>query len=107
MERFVFLYILFFNFFFAFLLIFISRKLASKFENNQKLSAYECGFDPFEDTKISFNIHYFLIAILFIIFDVEIVLMFPLIVNFSMHSLFSYIYILFFLIMLTLGFFLE
>ena len=43
----------------------------------EKLSAYECGFDPFSDCRSEFNIHFYLIGILFIIFDLEVVLLFP------------------------------
>ena len=42
-----------------------------------KLSAYECGFEPFEDTRIRFDVRYYLVAILFIIFDLEIAFLFP------------------------------
>ena len=43
----------------------------------EKLSPYECGFEPFDSARISFNIHYYLIGILFIIFDAEVVFLFP------------------------------
>ena len=43
----------------------------------QKLSAYECGFEPFEDTRMRFDVRYYLVAILFIIFDLEIAFLFP------------------------------
>jgi NADH-quinone oxidoreductase subunit A len=42
-----------------------------------KLSPYECGFDPFEDTRVKFDVRYYLVAILFIIFDLEIAFLFP------------------------------
>ena len=45
----------------------------------EKLAAYECGFYPFEDTRQMFRIRYYLIAILFIIFDIEIILLIPLV----------------------------
>jgi NADH-quinone oxidoreductase subunit A len=101
------LFFLPFNFFIAFFLVFLSRMVSKQFKNREKLSSYECGFDPFEDTKISFNIHYFLIAILFIVFDVEIILLFPLVLSFSLFSVYTYSYIFFFLGFLTLGFLLE
>jgi NADH-quinone oxidoreductase subunit A len=53
---------------------FLSRKRTLDVE---KLSAYECGFDPFGDCRTEFNIHFYLIGILFIIFDLEVVLLFP------------------------------
>jgi NADH-quinone oxidoreductase subunit A len=43
----------------------------------EKISAYECGFDPFEDTRIEFDIRFYLVSILFIIFDLEIMFLFP------------------------------
>src|SRR5690606_21419184 len=45
--------------------------------NYEKISVYECGFDPFSDIFIPFEVHYYLISILFIIFDIEISFMFP------------------------------
>jgi NADH-quinone oxidoreductase subunit A len=45
--------------------------------DSEKLSAYECGFEPFGDTRSEFNVHFFLIGILFIIFDLEVVILFP------------------------------
>ena len=47
-----------FNFFIAFLLVFLSRFVSKQYKSREKLSSYECGFDPFEDTRISFNVHY-------------------------------------------------
>ncbi|MEL6607089.1 MAG: NADH-quinone oxidoreductase subunit A [Bacteroidota bacterium] len=41
------------------------------------MSAYECGFDPFSDCRAEFNVHFYLIGILFIVFDLEVVLLFP------------------------------
>ena len=43
----------------------------------EKLSAYECGFEPFEDTRMKFDVRYYLVAILFIVFDLEIAFLFP------------------------------
>lgn len=47
----------------------------------EKFSAYECGFDPFEDTRFSFDIRFYLVAIFFIIFDLEVIFFFPLTIN--------------------------
>ena len=46
-------------------------------KDDEKLSAYECGFEPFEDSRIQFDVRYYLVAILFIIFDLEIAFLFP------------------------------
>ena len=43
----------------------------------EKLSPYECGFEPFEDTRMKFDVRYYLVAILFIVFDLEIAFLFP------------------------------
>jgi NADH-quinone oxidoreductase subunit A len=53
-------------------------RLGVKHRNDaEKLSAYECGFEPFEDTRVKFDVRYYLVAILFIIFDLEIAFLFP------------------------------
>nr|YP_011008314.1 NADH dehydrogenase subunit 3 [Ishige okamurae]QDB64178.1 NADH dehydrogenase subunit 3 [Ishige okamurae]WBP70215.1 NADH dehydrogenase subunit 3 [Ishige okamurae] len=50
----------------------------SSFENDiEKLSSYECGFDPYEDARNAFDVRFYLVAILFLIFDTETVLLFP------------------------------
>ncbi len=46
-------------------------------KDTEKLSSYECGFEPFEDTRMKFDVRYYLVAILFIIFDLEIAFLFP------------------------------
>ena len=51
--------------------------LSPKNPDPEKLSAYECGFEPFEDSRMKFDIRYYLVAILFIIFDLEIAFLFP------------------------------
>jgi NADH-quinone oxidoreductase subunit A len=45
--------------------------------DHEKLSAYECGFEPFEDSRMKFDVRYYLVAILFIVFDLEIAFLFP------------------------------
>jgi len=61
----------------SFLLLALSFVLSPKLPDREKISAYECGFEPFEDARIKFNIHYYIIAILFIVFDAEIIFLFP------------------------------
>ena len=55
----------------------LARITSEKKIDLEKLSAYECGFDPFGDSRHTFNIKFYLVAILFIIFDLEIVFLFP------------------------------
>jgi NADH-quinone oxidoreductase subunit A len=64
-------------FFISCLLIFLSYFLVYQESDIEKNSAYECGFQPFEDTRSKFNVRYYLIAILFMIFDLEIMYLFP------------------------------
>jgi NADH-quinone oxidoreductase subunit A len=61
----------------SFILILLSYIFIYQKTDVEKTSAYECGFQPFEDTRIEFNIKYYLIAILFIIFDLELIYLVP------------------------------
>lgn len=75
--------------------------------DSEKLSAYECGFDPFNDARNKFDIRFYLVAILFIIFDLEVSFLFPWCVNLGSLSLFAYWSMFIFLCILTLGFIYE
>lgn len=55
----------------------LSYFLVSQKEDQEKLSAYECGFNPFDDARMTFDIRFYLVAILFLIFDLEISFLFP------------------------------
>ena len=61
----------------TFIIIFFSYKLSVSNPNSEKMSAYECGFDPYEDARHSFDIRFYLVAILFVVFDLEAVFFFP------------------------------
>jgi NADH-quinone oxidoreductase subunit A len=63
--------------FIAFFLVIISYLFASQIGGTEKLSTYECGFEPFQDARNTFDIKFYLIAILFLIFDIEVVFLFP------------------------------
>nr|YP_004123301.1 NADH dehydrogenase subunit 3 [Oscarella lobularis]YP_004123643.1 NADH dehydrogenase subunit 3 [Oscarella tuberculata]AFX73455.1 NADH dehydrogenase subunit 3 [Oscarella sp. violet]ADO51388.1 NADH dehydrogenase subunit 3 [Oscarella tuberculata]ADO51502.1 NADH dehydrogenase subunit 3 [Oscarella lobularis]AFX73470.1 NADH dehydrogenase subunit 3 [Oscarella tuberculata] len=69
----------------------------------EKVSVYECGFDPFESSRIPFSVRFFLIGILFLIFDLEISFLFPWSVVYNQISLFGYWTMIIFLFILTLG----
>ncbi len=69
-------YILFSLFLSSFIL-FLSFRLSSLNPDSDKLSAYECGFDPYEDARNVFDVRFYLVAILFLIFDLEVVYFFP------------------------------
>jgi len=66
-----------FVFFLCSFLVLISFTLSSDKPDLQKLSVYECGFNPFSDTRLEFDVKFFLVGILFIIFDLELSFLFP------------------------------
>ncbi len=70
----------------------------------QKLSPYECGFEAFEDARMKFDVRYYLIAILFIIFDLEIAFLFPWAVVFDRIGLVALIEMVLFITLLVVGF---
>ena len=65
------------SFFISLIVFLLSYFLASQSYDSEKLSAYECGFQPFEDARNKFDIKFYLVAILFIIFDLEVSFLFP------------------------------
>ena len=73
----------------------------------EKLSAYECGFEPFNDSRMEFDVRFYLVAILFIIFDLEIAFLFPWAISLGKIGLYGYISMLIFLFILTIGFIYE
>ncbi len=72
-----------------------------------KLSPYECGFEPFEDARIKFDVRYYLVAILFIIFDLEIAFLFPWAVALPNIGITGILAMGIFLAILVIGFFYE
>lgn len=73
-----------------------------------KVSAYECGFSPvYGQTRSTFHIHFYLVGMLFLIFDLEILLLFPIAVTLYQISIFGFCIGLIFFIVLTIGFVLE
>ncbi|MEE9596706.1 MAG: NADH-quinone oxidoreductase subunit A [Acidiferrobacterales bacterium] len=75
--------------------------------DSAKLSPYECGFEAFEDSRMKFDVRYYLVAILFIIFDLEIAFLFPWAVVISEIGLFGFLAMMIFLGVLTIGFIYE
>jgi len=73
----------------------------------EKNSPYECGFEPFEDARMKFDVRYYLVAILFILFDLEITFLFPWAVVINKIGLFGFISMLIFLGILVVGFVYE
>jgi NADH-quinone oxidoreductase subunit A len=85
----------------------LSFIVSPKKPNNEKLSPYECGFEPFDDARTKFDIPFYLVALLFIIFDLEIAFLFPWAISLRNIGLFGYISMMIFLIILTIGFIYE
>ena len=81
--------------------------LSPKNPDPEKLSAYECGFEPFADSRIEFDIRFYLVAILFIIFDLEIAFLFPWAITLGKIGLLGFLSMMIFLFILTIGFIYE
>ncbi len=73
----------------------------------EKLSAYECGFEPFDDARRRFDVRFYLVAILFIIFDLEVAFLFPWAVSLGEIGMFGFLSMVGFLAVLTVGFIYE
>jgi NADH-quinone oxidoreductase subunit A len=81
--------------------------LAPNRPDSEKLSPYECGFEAFEDARMKFDVRYYLIAILFILFDLEIAFLFPWAVVLKEIGLFGFVAMAIFLGILVVGFIYE
>jgi NADH-quinone oxidoreductase subunit A len=77
---------LFFAIFLALLIYFLSFLLIPRTIDLQKISIYECGFEPFEHIKNVFEVKFYLVAILFVIFDLEVMFLFPWILTFKING---------------------
>ena len=75
--------------------------------DSEKLSAYECGFEAFDDARGRFDVRFYLVAILFIIFDLEVAFLFPWAVSLGNIGLLGFWSMMFFLLILTVGFVYE
>jgi NADH-quinone oxidoreductase subunit A len=81
--------------------------VAYKSPDAEKLSAYECGFNAFDDARMKFDVRFYLVAILFIIFDLEVAFLFPWAVTFGELGWFGFWSMMIFLGVLTVGFVYE
>ena len=81
--------------------------VAFKAPDAEKLSAYECGFDAFDDARKKFDVRFYLVSLLFIIFDLEVAFLFPWAVAFKDVGLFGFWSMIIFLGVLTIGFIYE
>jgi len=89
------------------MILMASFMVARQRPDTEKLSPYECGFEPFEDTRGRFDVRFYLVAILFIIFDLEVAFLFPWAVSLGNIGMFGFWSMMFFLAILTIGFIYE
>ncbi len=89
------------------LMVLASLIVSKRAPDAQKLSAYECGFDAFTDARTKFDVRFYLVAILFIIFDLEIAFLFPWAMTLGSIGLFGFWSMVVFLGVLTVGFVYE
>ena len=87
--------------------IVINFLFSPKKPDPEKLSAYECGFEPFNDSRMEFDVRFYLVAILFIIFDLEIAFLFPWAISLGEIGFLGFISMMIFLAILTVGFIYE
>ena len=85
----------------------LSKILSPSSPDTEKLSAYECGFEAFDDARSKFDVKFYLVSILFIIFDLEIAFLFPWAVSLSNIGELGFYSMMFFLFILTVGFIYE
>jgi NADH-quinone oxidoreductase subunit A len=95
------------SFAFSTVLFAASYLLTVKNADVEKVSAYECGFDPFGDARNTFDVRFYLVAILFLIFDLEVSYLFPWSVTLGTLPIFGYWSMFMFLMLLTVGFIYE
>ena len=88
-------------------LLIVPFLVAYKQPDPEKLSAYECGFNAFDDARMKFDVRFYLVAILFIIFDLEVSFLFPWAVAFREIGLYGFWAMMLFLGVLTVGFIYE
>ena len=88
-------------------LVVIGGLLGPTRPDSEKLSPYECGFEAFEDSRMKFDVRYYLVAILFIIFDLEIAFLFPWAVALDQIGLTGFVAMMIFLTLLVVGFIYE
>ena len=88
-------------------LLVVNRILSSNRPDSEKLSPYECGFEAFEDSRMKFDVRYYLVAILFIIFDLEIAFLFPWAVALNEIGMAGFLAMMLFLGILIVGFLYE
>ena len=86
------------------ILIVLSYLCTPKHLDSEKLSAYECGFDSVDDAHKTFDVHFYIVGVLFLIFDLEVAFLFPWAVSLTTIDFFGFFIMLFFFSLVTLGF---
>ena len=97
------LIIIIFSFFLSVLIVSLSYFLSNQNPETEKLSAYECGFEPYEDSRHKFNVNFYIIAILFLVFDIEAMYLFSWCVSLSSLDLIGFWAMIDFIIELGVG----
>lgn len=90
---------------FVAMIMIMTHAIGPKRKSKTKLEAFECGIESKGNARIPFNIKYFLVAILFVLFDVEVIFMYPWAVNFRELKMTGFIEMLVFIVLLMVGFF--
>ena len=96
-----------FGLFLGFAMLSVGRLVSPNRPDAEKLSPYECGFEAFEDARMKFDVRYYLVAILFILFDLEIAFLFPWATVINDIGLFGFLSMMLFLGILVVGFVYE
>ena len=91
----------------VFVLLTLSYLVSPKKINVEKLSAYECGFEPFDESKKSFDIQFYIVGVLFLIFDLEVAYLFPWAVNLNSIGIFGFWTMIMFYFLINIGFIYE
>ena len=95
----------------ALVLLLASLKISSKEYDAEKLSAYECGFTPVGDARQPFHVRFYLVGILFLLFDLEVIFLFPWAISMhwfnSTEFFYGFFVVMFFLFLLTIGYIYE
>jgi len=93
--------------FISLVVIILPKIFAKETPQKDKLKSYECGFDAFGDARGKFDVRFYLVAILFIIFDLEVAFLIPWAINLKATGMFGFLSMIVFLVVLTIGFIYE